>query len=146
MLLHLCNTPKSMHYWLISTKYNVVASKILYMWLNLGKLVLSTRNTLVCFMAPISCSVAMCYPKSVSFIEFFMDCCTYNDILDTIWITDKKLLHFKLSNPGQILHIDKTGFPRPGHILRCYYIRILVSRFRSWGERWWVENASNNVI
>ena len=58
----------------------------------------------------------MCYPKSVSFIEFLMDCCTYDDILDTIWITDKKLIHFKLLKSGQILHVDKTGFPRPGHI------------------------------
>ena len=40
-----------------------------------------------------------------------MDICTYDDILDTIWITDKKLLHFKLSKSGQILRVDKTGFP-----------------------------------
>ena len=39
----------------------------------------------------------MCYPKSVSFIAFLMDFYTYDDILHTIWITDKKLLHFKLS-------------------------------------------------
>ena len=39
----------------------------------------------------------MCHPKSYSFIEFLMDLCIiYDDILDTIWITDKKLLHFKL--------------------------------------------------
>ena len=35
----------------------------------------------------------------------------YDDILDTIRITDKKLLHFKLSKLGQILCVDKTGFP-----------------------------------
>ena len=58
----------------------------------------------------------MCYLKSVSFIEFLMDFCIYDNILNTIWITDKKLLHFKLSKSGQILHVDKTCFPRPGHI------------------------------
>ena len=57
----------------------------------------STKNTLICIMTPIFCSVAMCYPKSVSFIEFLMDFYTYGDIFNTIWITDKKLLHFKLS-------------------------------------------------
>ena len=31
----------------------------------------------------------------------------------TNWITDKKLLHFKLSKLGRILYVDKTGFPRP---------------------------------
>ena len=44
----------------------------------------------------------MWYPKSVNFIEFLMDFCIYDDILDTIWITDKKLLHFKLSKSGQL--------------------------------------------
>ena len=57
-----------------------------------------------------------CYPKSVIFIEFLMDFDTYDDILVEIWITNKKLLQFKLSKSGQILHIHKTGFPRPGHI------------------------------
>ena len=47
-----------------------------------------------------------------------MEFCTYDDILNTIWITDKKLLHFKLSKSGQILRVDKTGFPRPSHIFR----------------------------
>ena len=32
--------------------------------------------------------------------------------LSTIWFTNKKLLHFKLTKLGQILHVDKTGFPR----------------------------------
>ena len=36
-------------------------------------------------------------------------------ILDASWITDKKLLHFKLSKSGQTLCVDKTCFPRPGH-------------------------------
>ena len=46
-----------------------------------------------------------------------MDVCIYDDILDAIRIADKKLLHFKLSKSGQILHVDKTSFPRPDHIL-----------------------------
>ena len=58
----------------------------------------------------------MRYPKSVIFIEFLMDFCICDDIIDTIWITDKKLLHIKLSKSGQILCVDKNGFPRPSHI------------------------------
>ena len=47
-----------------------------------------------------------------------MDFCIilYDDMLDTIWITDKNLLHFKLSQSGQVLHVDKTSVPRPGHM------------------------------
>ena len=44
----------------------------------------------------------MCYLNSVSFIEFLMDFFIYDDISDTIWITDK-MLYFKLSKSGQIL-------------------------------------------
>ena len=58
----------------------------------------------------------ICYPKSASFIEFLMDLCTFDDISHATRITDKKLLHFKLSKSGQILCVDKTCFPRPGHI------------------------------
>ena len=77
-------------------------------------------------MVPISCSIAMCYPKSVSFNEFLTDFCIYDDIVDTIRITDKKLLHFKLLKSSQILYVDKTGFPKPGHqnilyLHRCMY-------------------------
>ena len=59
----------------------------------------------------------MSYPESINFIEFLMDFCIYDDILRTIQVTDKKLLHFKLSKSGQILRVDKTCFPRPGHKL-----------------------------
>ena len=58
----------------------------------------------------------MCYQKSVNFIEFLMDFYIYDDILDMILIPDKKLLHFKLSKSSHILRVDKTCFPRPGHI------------------------------
>ena len=40
-----------------------------------------------------------------------MDFCIYDDILDIIWIIVEKLLHFKLSISGQILHVHKIGFP-----------------------------------
>ena len=69
-------------------------------------------------MASISSS-SICYPKSVSFIKCLMDVCIYGDILDTILITDKMLVHFKLSKSGQILRVDKTGFPRPSHNYAC---------------------------
>ena len=59
----------------------------------------------------------MSYPNSVNFIEFLMDFCIYDDIFDMIQVTDKKLLHFKLSKSGQFLRVDKTCFPRPSHIL-----------------------------
>ena len=70
------------------------------------------------------------YAKCVNFIEFLMDFCICDDILDMIQITDKKLLHFKLSKSGQILRINKTCFPRPGHIY--YYVAILMWRLIKW--------------
>ena len=68
----------------------------------------------------------MCYPNSISCIEFLMDFCISDDILDKIRITDKTLLHFKLSKSGQILCVDKTGFPRLPHICNCcsYYVNV----------------------
>ena len=45
-----------------------------------------------------------------------MDYWIYDDIFNTIWSIDKKVLHFKLSKSGQILCVDRTGFPKPGHI------------------------------
>ena len=57
----------------------------------------------------------MCYPKSGNFIEFLMEFYIYDNILNTIHITGKRLLHFKLSKSGQILCVDNTCFPRPGH-------------------------------
>ena len=64
----------------------------------------------------------MSYPKSFSFIEFPMDFCMHGDILNTIQITDKRLLHFKLKKSGQILHVDMTCFPRPSHIQICQLV------------------------
>ena len=69
----------------------------------------------------------MCYPKSVNCIKFLIDCCIYDDILDMIEMTDKKLLHVKLSKSGQILHVDKTCFPRPGHIYIYIYVHAIIT-------------------
>ena len=70
----------------------------------------------------------MCYPKSVNFIEFLMSFCIYDNIVDMIQITDKTLLHFKLSKSGQILRVDKTYFPRPGHIYCLNSMEELISK------------------
>ena len=51
-----------------------------------------------------------------SFLELNMGFCIYVVILDLIWITDKSLLRFKFSKSGQILRVDITGFPKPGHM------------------------------
>ena len=59
----------------------------------------------------------MNYAKSVSFIDLLMNFWIYDDIVDITLITDKKLLHFKLSKLRQILHVDKTGFHRLCHIM-----------------------------
>ena len=55
--------------------------------------------------------------KSVNFIEFLMDFGISDDILDTTLITDKKLLHFKPSQLGQILCVN-TGFSQARHKYR----------------------------
>ena len=64
-------------------------------------------------MGSISCSVCNNYAKAVSFIRFHMDFCICDNVLDTILIVIKKLLHFKLTKLGQILHVDKIGFSDP---------------------------------
>ena len=58
----------------------------------------------------------MCYANAVSFIEFLMYFCLTWENVDTLLITDRKLLHCKLSNLCKILCVDKTGFLRPAHI------------------------------
>ena len=46
-------------------------------------------------------SFCMCYPKSVNFIEFLMDVCINDDILDMIHITDKKS-YYILNSQNQV--------------------------------------------
>ena len=56
----------------------------------------------------------MYYSKSVDCIAFLIiDFCINDGSCDMIHITDKKLLHFKLSKSGQILRVDKTCFSKP---------------------------------
>ena len=72
----------------------------------------------------------MCYPKSVNFIEFLIDFCIYDDIVDTIQIIEEKLLHFKLLKLGQMLRVVKTYFPRPGHILLPILLTLILTAYR----------------
>ena len=51
----------------------------------LGKQVLSTQNILVHIMVPISCSICVIQ----NFVEFLINFCIYEEILDVIQITDK---------------------------------------------------------
>ena len=53
------------------------------------------------------------YTISVSFIEFLRKFCVASNVHDEIFDNEKELLNLKL---GQILHADKTGFHRLGHI------------------------------
>ena len=75
-----------------------------------------TKYTLVRIMAPISCFICAIQTLSVLLNSLWISTYTYDDILDTIQITDNMLSRFKLSKSGHILRADKTGFPRSGHI------------------------------
>ena len=50
--------------------------------------IIYTKYTCLCY--GIYLPFCMCYPKSVSFIEFLMDFCIHDEILDTILSTDKR--------------------------------------------------------
>ena len=60
----------------------------------------------------------VCYPHSVSFIEFLRMLCIYDELCVKILFCHDEILHFKDRNLGQILRVDKTCFLRPGHIFR----------------------------
>ena len=91
------------------------------MWPGLRKWVLSTQNTFVCIMTPISCSVCaiqnlfVLFNSSQNIWWHFR----YNNNYKSY------TLHFKLSKSGQIIHADKTGFPRPGHIFSFFSLLFL---------------------
>ena len=85
-------------------------------------------------MMAVSCDLYMYACSMYVYTCVVMDFCIYYDILDTIMITDKMLLHFKHSKLSQILHVDKTGFLSPGDIyavsisgsyVLCVYIAAL---------------------
>ena len=63
----------------------------------LGKQFLPTQNTLVHIIPPIYLLFCMSYSKSVTFIEFLMGFCMYDDMFDIIQITDKNyyILNFQ---------------------------------------------------
>ena len=109
------------------------------MWPGLGKQVLSMYTKYTCLYSGTYLLFCMCYPNSVNFIEFLMDFCIYDDIFIMIQITDKMLLHFKLSESGQFLHVDKTCFPRPSHILSQFIIPY------TWNFSWYV-NFTDFVV
>ena len=76
-----------------------------------------TKYTLVCIMAAISYSICAIQTLLVLLNSSWISAYTYDDILDTIRITEKNYYnYFKLSKSGHILHADKTDFPRPSHI------------------------------
>ena len=80
--------------------------------------VLEPASVRVHIMAHISCSVcAMQTPLIL--LNFSWISAFYDDILEAILITDKKLLHFNSQKSGQVLHVEKAGFPRPGHNYYC---------------------------
>ena len=73
-------------------------------------------------MVPMSCSVAMSYPKYVSFIVFLTDFCIYDDIiLDT---TVKNSLHFKLSKSGQVYIRPVFLDPVTNSIFKLYFAAV----------------------
>ena len=75
--------------------------------------------------------------KSVWIIDFLMECIYYDKICYNTE-SRQKLLHVTVPKLGQILHVDKTDFIRPGHIASyngydCKYIagqkQMLVNRY-----------------
>ena len=56
-------------------------------------------------------------------------------IIDKIQITDKKLLHFKLSKSGQILCVNKTGFSKPGHTCIQHYMNFMNDKYPTCDKR-----------
>ena len=63
----------------------------------------------------------MCYSNSVSFIELltqFRIFCIHGEVCAEILYSEKELLNLKNSKLTQNFYGNKTGFVRPGHILR----------------------------
>ena len=93
------------------------------------KQVLFTQNTLVH-------TVATYLRFCTCYLEFLMDFCIYDDILDTIQITGERLIHFKFSKLGQFFHVDTTYFPcKPICIIDIHnYLDSFLILFRSEGR------------
>ena len=71
--------------------------------------------------------LCVCYLISVSFIKFLRILYIYDEICVKMLCLQDEILHFKDRNLGQILHVDKTCFLRPGHIfvLRNYIVFMI---------------------
>ena len=84
----------------------------------MGKQVLSTQNTLVHITVCTYLLLYMCYPCT-NLLFLLNSLWIFYIGMMTFWIQYqlqiKKLLHFKLLKSGQIICVDKTSFPRPGH-------------------------------
>ena len=92
-------------------------TSIYNMWLGLRKP--STTHNTHLFVLWDLFPVLHNYEKSESFIKFLINfyiLYVYYDTFATILIKDKMLLCFRLSEVGQILFVDKTGFLRHSHI------------------------------
>ena len=73
------------------------------------------QNILVHIMVHISCSGCAIYSLSVLLNSLLISTCTYDEMCVIIRNTLNKLLQFKHSKLGQILHVDKTSFLRLSH-------------------------------
>ena len=60
----------------------------------------------------------VCYPNSVSCIEFLRILCIYDEDCVRMLCSQDEILHFKDQNLGQILRVDKTCFLR--HFTSCF--------------------------
>ena len=58
----------------------------------------------------------VCYPISVSCIEFLRILCIYDEVCVKMVCCQVEILHLKDWNLSQILRVDKTCFLRPSHI------------------------------
>ena len=113
----------SIYFWLSFAQWHLMFTFSSSMVIFVRKQVLSTQNTLVHIMAPISCSVSAMYYSLLVLLNFTWWISAY-----VLWWhfrcnTDyrKRLWHFKLSKLGQMLYVDDTGFLRPNHIYFKYF-------------------------
>ena len=67
----------------------------------------------------------MCYTKSISFGEFLMECCTYDEGFVTTPIKHLKLLHYKVSEFGQVLHLVFSGLVTNRDVDEGEYVSIV---------------------
>ena len=109
-----------------------------------------TKHVHISLCQEIHLLFCMWYSNSISFIEFVVDFCTYDDILDTIQITDK--IYYILNSQNQV----KFYMQQPSNIMprvhaciqmciHCLTIQ-LVKRMHCGGEPELVSQLYNNSI